>query len=366
MTTARKPMVDANPVQWAKNGVPLNLYEESQEPFNAKALKRRREAVEARGNGDDKPDEGAKVKFTKLDFHALVIAENLETPAAVMAYVQDKASLAAQAYIARSQRRLPELLEEAHAWGAARAEAAIERESDWALLQRFANGRCACVGGSCLWMRAATSFFARNRATLDGERLAASLAKVIREGPGKNTRVPLLAGPTNTAKSTILLPLGEVFGHRKVMNTPALGSTMPLVTLVAGKVRFLLWDEFNPVEFAAYPLQKPTIPVLTFLKLFTGQWFEVQVSQCFHNGNKEFNFRGKHLTLIAGMCAWKLYCKTSSSMQAICNPFPLGRAVAPGSGLDVRARGPLGFAGERHRREHPAYERPRRALRGLG
>jgi hypothetical protein len=41
--TERKPVVDANPVQWTQSGRVLNLFQESQEPWNAGALKRRRE-----------------------------------------------------------------------------------------------------------------------------------------------------------------------------------------------------------------------------------------------------------------------------------------------------------------------------------
>ena len=39
----KKVAVDAEPLSWAADGKALNLYEESQEPFNALAMKRRRE-----------------------------------------------------------------------------------------------------------------------------------------------------------------------------------------------------------------------------------------------------------------------------------------------------------------------------------
>ena len=290
MATARKPVVDASPLSWAADGRALELYEESQEPFNAGALKRRREKAEAAREGGNPPSggdpPGPPAKFSKLDLYALVLAEDLRTPAAVMRHVQDKGSLEMQSFLARSQPRLPEILEEAKAWGAARADAAAEEETDWAVVERVANERCPCAG-PCPWKRAAASFFRRNTATLDSERLAACLAKVIQQGPGKNARVPLMVGPTNTAKTTVFAPIDDVFGEDKVMSTPALGASMPLVRLTKGKVRFLFWDEYNPVAFASLPPSRPTIPALTFLKLFAGQRFEAQVSQCFHNGNKD-------------------------------------------------------------------------------
>ena len=43
--TERKPHVDVTPLVWTASGKSLSLFEESQEPFNAAALKKRREAA---------------------------------------------------------------------------------------------------------------------------------------------------------------------------------------------------------------------------------------------------------------------------------------------------------------------------------
>ena len=45
--------------------------------------------------------------------------------------------------------------------------------------------------------------------------------------------------------------------------------------------RFILWDDFRPVEYA----HEKTLPVSLFLSLFIGQPTEVQVSQAFNDGN---------------------------------------------------------------------------------
>ena len=165
-------------------------------------------------------------KFSKLDFTALAIANGLQTPAAVLSYAQAKGSLQVQNFVCRNQAKLPELLAQATAWQGAEADAAMERECDRALIQRLASGSCAC-GLVCVWAQAATSFCERNAATLDGEALAACLAKVICEGPSKTARVPLIAGVSNAGKSTLLDPLDNVFGPERVLHTPALGATMP-------------------------------------------------------------------------------------------------------------------------------------------
>ena len=70
--TEKKPVVDDNPLPFTHDGSTLDLHAESQEPFVAQNVKRKREKAEAAG-------EDNKVRFTKLDFTALVLAERLKT-----------------------------------------------------------------------------------------------------------------------------------------------------------------------------------------------------------------------------------------------------------------------------------------------
>jgi len=234
---------------------------------------------------------GRDAKFTKIDFVALVLSEKLFTPSAVMAYVQEKGSHLMQAFISKNQRRLPEWIQDSREWKQAPARAASEGESDWCLIQRLAGVACQCEGGQCMWLEAAKSFFARNACNLSEGHLAHCLAKIICEGPSKTTRIPLIAGPSNSAKSTILDPIDEVFGAENVQHKPDLGSTMPLVNITKPNKRFMYLDEFQCVEYASVPARKPTIPVTTMLKLFGGQFLEVQVSQSFHDGNLDCRWR---------------------------------------------------------------------------
>lgn len=227
-----------------------------------------------------------------MDFNALVLAEGLETPNSVMAYVQDKGSAAMQSYVARSQRHLSEHLAEARAWGRARVEAESEKETEWALVQRVAGGTCdCCEGGQCPWVDATSSFFQRNSATIDEGFLASCLAKIICQGPSKKCRVPLICGPTNTGKSTVLDPLDPLFGPSFVHHTPALDSPFPLANLALQRKRFLYWDEYQPIPYASLPEKGPTVPVVTFLKLLSGQHLEVRVSGCYHDGNADVRWK---------------------------------------------------------------------------
>ena len=234
--------------------------------------------------------------FNRLDFTALVLAESLFTPSAVLTYAKTSGNSACQLFVARNQRKLKEFIADAAEWRDAEKTLALEKETDWQLIQRLANGKCPCEG-LCLWSEAAGQFFDRNRPTIDHQLLAASLAKVIQVGPGKTSRVPLIAGPTNACKSTILDPCMTAFGKASIACTPALGSTMPLASLASGSKRFLYWDEYKPTEYASQPYRKPTIPATTFKKLLAGQLLELQVSQSFHDGNPEFAWkRGAALT----------------------------------------------------------------------
>jgi len=154
-TTAKKPEVDSGCIVWTPSGQGLDLYQEAQEPFNALALKRRREQSEllaagavAKGKAKAKTE-----KFTRVDFTALVIAGDLWTPNSVMAHVKTKGSAAAWDFVQRHQHRLKELLALAKEWHSAEAAAEAEQLSDWDAIQRLSRNPCKC-GGMCAWTQA--------------------------------------------------------------------------------------------------------------------------------------------------------------------------------------------------------------------
>ena len=199
-------------------------------------------------------------------------------------------------YVVRNQGKLKELIKQSREWHAAKTVAAEERESDWELVQRVANGRCTCPAGECAWAEAAAAFFRRN-CGIDQERLAACFAAVLDKGPAKTRRVPMLVGPTNSGKSTIFDPVDSLLGEENVQHTPAVGASMPLANLALKSKRFLYLDEFSPVEYASNPAKSPTIPKAMLCKLLAGQWLEVSVSQSFQNGNADIRWsRGVAIT----------------------------------------------------------------------
>ena len=225
-------------------------------------------------------------QFSKMDLMALVITDKLRTPAACIAYVQSHGSVGAQAFVSKHQRRLQEYVDDAVEWDRAQEVAAAERRSDWELIQHLSKKTCRC-GQRCQWWEAADDFFIRNSATIDRQELAACLARVICDGPSKTCRVPLVIGTTNSAKGTVLNPIVQVFGFSNVVHRPGEKASMALANITKKSKRFIFWDEYRPVEYAA----RGTVPVGTFLSLFGNASLEIQVSQSFQNGNAEIHWK---------------------------------------------------------------------------
>ena len=288
--TLSKPVVDAHPVSWSADGgwQALDLFAESQRPWNAAIWKRRHEEAErataSEGGKQKKP------RFNKLDLTALIMSQGLTTQAAVMEYVQDHGTEQMQLFVHQRQRYLKDFVAEAMQWGEARQQAAAERQSEWSTLCATADKDCP-HGHACSYNHAAAAFFAANSMSLSRVELAVALRNILVTGPAKTTRVPMIVGPTNSGKSTLVLPFDELYGFAHVFHKPALGSSFALRNLLKEK-KFLFWDDFRPVEYG-----QRTVPVTTFLSLFQGQPFEVQMSQAFNDGNTDFEWhRGCVLT----------------------------------------------------------------------
>ena len=278
----KKPIVDVNPLQWVPLGCPaFSLFDDSQQPYQVEAWVHRREksdlAVAAAGGS---------ATFTKLDFNTLVLAKGLTTKASVLAFGQSHGTAAMLSFLTRNQKKLNEFLDEAVEFHAAPAVFAGETETDWALLCKTADQACL-KGDACEYCVAAKSFFERNAPSFSQRHLANALRKVIVAGPSKNSRVPFLVGTTNTGKSSLIESFDLLYGERRVFHLPAVTDPrFPLRNWLRNK-RFVSWDEFDPVEFATARV----LPVTTFKKAFNGQWFEIQVPQCHHDGNPDFRWK---------------------------------------------------------------------------
>jgi hypothetical protein len=280
-TTDKKPIVDSGRVVWLAQGESFDAYKESQQSYDARVFRASRETQEMTAPPTDKPK-----SFTKLDFNSLVLSEGLNTRSAVIRYVQDHGSVGMQAFVANHQKCLNELVELAKEWGEARQVAAAEELTDWALLCQTAEKSCPHED-NCRYHKGCEEIFEGNKANSDKRHLAASLRNIIVAGPSKDTRVPFLAGATNTGKSTLVDGFDDLYGFERVFHLPALTDGKFALRNWMKEKRFVYWDEFDPVEFANKGVFSPT----TFKKAFGGQWFEIQVAQNHHDGNKDWRWK---------------------------------------------------------------------------
>jgi hypothetical protein len=311
--------VDADPLVWTATGLGLDLFAESQEPFCATAWKRRREEKD-----NEAVTAGRPIKFSKPDLTAIILCETLSTKTAILEYSQNHGTAAMQSFVQRNQRKLDEFLADALEWGAARETAAQERQSEWQILCAAASRNC-CHGASCSYSRAVDDIVSRNAGTFDLRELALALRGVICSGPSKTCRVPLVVGPTNTGKTTLVLPFDGLFGFKNVFHKPVLNSSFALRNITKAK-RFLLWDDYRPVEYA-----QRTVPVNTFLSLFTGHAFEVQASQSFQDGNLDFEWRRGAVVTAKEVDLWQPFGSVSAEdvrhMQSRVHVFHCTAAV---------------------------------------
>ena len=278
--TPAKQTVDATPwvhtptfSGFAKDSKEVDLFTLSQRPYQADEWRKRREREDMEAS-----KEGKKATFDKLDVNSLIISKHLYSKDGLLSYVQDYGTRIMQSWASKHQDKLLLYIDHAKEWATAKVNAEFEKIKDWDLLLQARQKPCP-HGDQCSYKLAVEEIFRLNPGV--GKcRLAHSLRMILQHGPSKHVRVPLLKGPSNSGKSTLLYPFDDLFGPKYVMHKPALGSSFALRN-IAGKKRLIFWDDYNPIEFA----EEKTVTKSTFLSLFIGQLSEIQVSQSFNDGN---------------------------------------------------------------------------------
>ena len=120
-------------------------------------------------------------------------------------------------------------------WGSAREQAAAERQS------RVVNSVCCCrqkvvrMAQLVPMQKLRKPFLQRMQHPLSRVELAVALRNILLSGPSKTTRAPMIIGPTNSGKSTLVLPFDELFGFVQVFHKPALGSSFALRNILKEK-----------------------------------------------------------------------------------------------------------------------------------
>ena len=277
---SKKEDIDDKPHIWLARGEALDMFAESQEPYHAKAAVGRRQKKDMKA-----AQEGKSVRFTKFDFISIVLDKQLDSRAQVMRYVHNCGTTAMQLFVTQNQRLLNDYIEDAYEWSSARAAAEKEDLTDWALLCVAAETDCK-HGSQCRYKQVAQEILYHNRVNFEAGHLANSIRKIIHMGPCKEARVPFLVGPTNTGKSTLVDSVDNLFHWQQVFHLPADNDPkFGLRNWVKNK-RFVYFDEFSPVEYAAAKVITPT----TFKKAFGGKYFEIQCPKNWSDGNKDFKW----------------------------------------------------------------------------
>ena len=93
---------------------------------------------------------------------------------------------------------------------------------------------------------------------------------------------------------------------------------MALANISKEQKRFIYWDEYRPVEFAA----RGTVPVGTFLSLFSGCALELTVSQSFNNGNADMR--------------WKRGAAMTAKEEGLWDPVPPLPGLVPVTKEDIK------------------------------
>lgn len=320
--TPKKPVTDQNPFVWTRDGRLLDLVDLSNEPWTAVAWRKRRQAEEAKAA----IEETKAPSMNKLDFYALVISKHLHTKASLLAYVQDYGSVGVNLFVAKNQRLINQFIEDAHEWEDAKRAAMSEKLTEWDILVKAADTACAHAPGACPYAMAVADIFRQNAHSFSPQRLASSLKNIFQHGPSKTCLVPLLVGPSNTGKSTLLFPLDDLFGPKHVFHKPAVGSTFALRNIVQRK-RLIFWDDYRPVEYA----HTNTVPVGAFLSLFQGKYTEVTASQSFNDGNLDVQWNKPVVFTAKEEDLWKPTEKVSQEdirhMKNRCEMFHFTRVV---------------------------------------
>jgi hypothetical protein len=174
VATPSKPHVDADRFVWTSDDRALDLWELSREPFTAEAWRKRGEKKEASAVAADKKSP----TYNALYFKSLIISKHLHTKASLLAYVQDFGSPSQQIFASKNQRRLNELIEDAHEWAEAKSAASDELLTDWEVLMRASRAPCRHAPSPCPYAASVEDVFHRNAATLSPHRLASSLRKL--------------------------------------------------------------------------------------------------------------------------------------------------------------------------------------------
>jgi hypothetical protein len=272
----RKPQaaLDQAPLPWARQGEHPSLFDSSQEPCTAAALKKRWEqkAKTAAGKGVRQP------RATEMDLYAVIAEKGFRnTPdkpwaeKELLAYLQAHGGASLYQLAFRLRNKLAGFINDVWAFEEVGDELSLLGQSRWdrVLSMGKMQGQCLCNG---TWRQYAEMTLAANQ--IDPVELCTYVSHSLYTGRCENLPVVVLMGRHGgEGKSFLLAPLENLYGPEYIQRCPQPG-TFPLLGMETKRVALLDDWDFDPA----------IVPLSTQLLWYEGKRFPITRPQ-----NKEYS-----------------------------------------------------------------------------
>ena len=265
MPTPKKPRtaLDEAPLVWSLHGPHPSLFEASQQPVTATAMRRRREQKVMSAS------EAAEVepRATELDLYAIIVQHKFrntdENPWAHKQLIEHLRSHAStKVYeLAWKMRHKPKgLIDDVWMWETIADDVKFLSQTRWEALITSSRGPCCCAGR---WRQCAEYSLDANG--VNKVELCAYVCHALRVGRSESSPVVTLMGRSGgEGKSFFFSPLPLIYGEQYTQRSPQRGN-FPLLDLDQKRIAVL--DEWD--------FSSEILPVSTQLLWFEGKAFPI-------------------------------------------------------------------------------------------
>jgi hypothetical protein len=269
--------LDPKPLAWARpdgpnGGKHPDLYDASQEPTTAAALKRRRENKVKDACEQGKPEP----RPSEMDLYPIIVQQGFKnTPDDMMAHqkliqhLKACGSPALTAFAFKNRRSIPGLIDDVWSWETVDDVLAHNAKTRMERLAEAAREPCKCGGR---WRQLAEQCCILNGINISS--LCSDIHMLLRDGRRADRFVLVLMGRFGgEGKSFWLAPLRSIFGEEHIQGTPQPGN-FPLLDLEQKKL--VLLDEWG--------FDESVVPLVTQLLWYEGKPFPITRPQ-----NKDYS-----------------------------------------------------------------------------
>jgi hypothetical protein len=274
MPSPKKPKaedLDPKPLAWSRSGQHKPLFEASQEPKTAAALKRKREASvkEAAAKGTAEP------RATEMDLYPVIVEQGFRNTAddqfaaeRLVKHLKENSTMGLYKLAFKMRHKLSALIDDVWSWEEVDDTLMFAAQSRLQLLAQVAQKPCPCGGR---WRQIMEHALHLNG--ISPQLLCTDVYLSLRDGRREDRATVVLMGRAGgEGKSFFFKPFGKIFGDDFVFGTPQPGN-FPLLDLQKKKV--VLLDE--------WVFGSAVVPLATQLLWLEGKAFPITRPQ-----NKEY------------------------------------------------------------------------------